>query len=152
MKGNPLPFKKVLICGLPGSGKTWLSRILAYHFCVPHYCADTVREYYQDWDFSMQGRIRQAQRMSNYWGILDFVSPTEDLRKIANPDFTIWMDTIDKGRFEDTNKLFEQPLNYDLRIDKWIGQNQLRKCLEDFSPGMKGIQSFLEGPIQKLVK
>lgn len=152
MIGEPMPFRKVLICGLPGSGKTWLARELAYHFRVPHYCADTVREFYNDWDFTPSGRRRQAQRMGNYWGILDFVSPTESLRKIANPSFTIWMDTINEGIYEDTNKLFEQPTNYDLRIDKWIGLNQLHRCLEDFNPGMKGIQSFLEGPIQKLVK
>ena len=144
---------KVLICGLPGSGKTTLARELAYHFNVPLINADVQREFYDNWDFSETGRMIQAFRMSKYdFGILDFVAPLEHYRKLVAADCTIFMNTIGEGRYEDTNKLFEPPINYDLRIDKWIGQNQLHRCLEDFNPGMKGIQSFLDGHIQKLVK
>lgn len=138
--------------GLPGSGKTTLARELAYHFLIPHHNADTYREYNDDWDFTEMGRARQARRMSTQWGILDFVCPTEMLRKITNPTHIIWMDTIPSGRFEDTNRLFEQPQSFDYRITEWITQNQLRKCLEDFNPGMKGIQSFLSECMPKLVK
>jgi len=143
---------KILIMGLPGSGKTTLARELAYHFLIPHHNADTVREYTDNWDFSPIGRHNQARYMSEQWGIVDFVCPTSELRDVAEADFVIWMDTIEEGRFEDTNKLFQQPQTYDVRITQWIGQNQLRKCLEDFSPGIKGIQSFLNDALPKLVK
>ena len=65
---------KILIFGLPGSGKTTLASELAYKFKVPHYCADTIREFHNDWDFSEEGRLRQFHRMNlENWGILDFV-------------------------------------------------------------------------------
>ena len=143
---------KILIMGLPGSGKTTLARELSYHFLIPHHNADTVREMYNDWDFTPDGRMRQAVRMSCEYGILDFVCPLNAYRWVVNPDFIIWMNTINSSRYEDTNKLFEKPIKYNIRIDKWIGQNQLHKCLEDFNPGMKGIKLFLTGPMQKLVK
>lgn len=142
---------KILICGLPGSGKTTLARELAYHFLIPHHNADTYREYNDDWDFSISGRLRQARRMYLQWGILDFVCPTNHIRKLVNPSFVIWMDTIESSVYEDTNQLFERP-EYNIRIKKWIGQNQLRKCLEDFSPGTKGIQNFLNAQLKKLAK
>ena len=118
---------------------------------MPHYNADTVREYYNDWDFSVKGRIRQVDRMNSFeFGIMDFVCPLNNYRKGYN--YKIWMDTIQKGKYENTNKIFELPTNYDLRIKQWIGQDQLHKSLEDFNPGIKGIQNFLKGPFQKLVK
>lgn len=143
---------KILIMGLPGSGKTTLARELSYHFLIPHHNADTYREYNDDWDFTDFSRARQARRMSLQWGILDFVCPTEVLRKITAPTHIIWMDTIKSGRYEDTNKIFEEPSNYDWKITQWISQNQLRKCLEDFNPGIEGIQSFLRECMPKLAK
>jgi adenylylsulfate kinase len=116
---------KILICGLPGSGKTYLSKILQNK--LPNsswFNADVIREQYNDWDFSIEGRLRQSNRMKSLadtcmsdYAILDFVAPLESFRDIVNADYTIWMDTIKSGRFEDTNKIFENPIKYDLRID-----------------------------------
>lgn len=144
---------RILIMGLPGSGKTTLARELSYHFLVPHYNADTLREKHNDWDFTEEGRLRQAFRMSFVeFGIMDFVCPLPKMRDIVDADYIIWMDTIESGRFEDTNKVFVEPSKYDLRIKKWIGKNQLHKSLEGFNRGTKGIQSYLNEGLPKLVK
>lgn len=145
---------KILIFGLPGSGKSTLARELAYHFLVPHFNADTIRGAYDDWDFSDEGRKRQLERMKSYeFGIVDFVCPKERFREELNADFVIWMDTINTGRFEDTNKAFEPPTDqYDIRIIKWIDLNQLRNSLEGFNLGMTGIQSYLKEHLPKLVE
>ena len=99
---------KILVCGLPGSGKTWLAERLVKHInnCA-WYNADVLRKCSNDWDFSMEGRIRQANRMKTFadferdngrWVICDFVAPTEKARKAFAPDHVIWLDTIKEGR------------------------------------------------------
>lgn len=148
---------KILIFGLSGSGKSSLAKELAYHFMLPHYNADTIREFHNDWDFSEVGRIRSTARMSQFkFGILDFICPLQDSRTLINPDVSIWMDTIDKCKYEDTNLMFEKPTSnrhvFNIRITQWIGQNQLLNSLEGFNPGIEGIQSYLSGPFQRLVK
>ena len=117
---------KILIFGLPGSGKTTLATPFAELIGGVHLNADAVRETYKDWDFSPEGRIRQAQRMRHLAdgvvmggkiAIADFVCPTERARQEFAPDFTVWMNTIAEGRFEDTNKMFEEPSNYDFKVN-----------------------------------
>ena len=114
--------------GLPGSGKTTLARELKRVLeevdkSVLWLNADAIRNLYDDWDFSHEGRLRQAIRMVSYAGvseddyvIADFVAPTDQIRKLFDADFSIWMDTIEEGRFEDTNKVFQKPKKADLII------------------------------------
>ena len=149
---------KILVMGLPGSGKTWLGERISKHFSIPFWDADDVRRIYNDWDFSIGGRALQTERMRTLAEIDDisisaYVCPLPALRHNFNPDKLIWMDTIEEGRYEDTNKLFHPPLKiYDLRITKWIDENQLSKCLEDINHGIKDTQNFSKELIEKLDK
>ena len=158
--------QKILIMGLPGSGKTYLATALkqyletassiktmpmyrsvnmehtpvSYHSQVDWFNADEIRKRYNDWDFSREGRIRQSLRMAEFalkctgdYVICDFVAPLPEQRFNFKADWTIWMDTIDSGRYADTNQAFVPPDVYDFRIteqnaEKWaefIGQHIL---------------------------
>ena len=111
--------------GLPGAGKTTLAKLLVPMFNAVWLNADEVRKEADDWDFSEMGRSIQANRMkrlaseaieNNRNVIADFVCPTQATRDDFNADYIIWMDTIKEGRFEDTNKMFEPPKQYDFRV------------------------------------
>ena len=134
---------KILIMGLPGSGKTYLAQRLQPLLKAAWFNADTLREMAFDSDFSKEGRIRQSLRMRAFADfeskqgrivICDFICPTAQTRKNFDPDILIWLDTIQEGRFEDTNLMFEKPVSYDFRITEWNDKNHLdiaAKLLED---------------------
>jgi adenylylsulfate kinase len=120
--------KRVLIMGLPGSGKTTLAQALRDHLeyfgrKVVWLNADRVRQEYNDWDFTLDGRIRQSRRMRDLadkiesdFSIVDFVAPLPEMRTIFAADYTVWMDTVSKSGYDDTNKLFVPPEEFDVRI------------------------------------
>lgn len=121
---------KILIFGLPGAGKSTLAKTLAEKLNAIWINADQVRTKYDDWDFSTEGRIRQVHRMCHLShgvemagkiAIVDFVCPFNNTRELIEADFTIWMDTIESGRFDDTNKVFEKPKKdaIDLIVTDW---------------------------------
>ena len=123
---------KILVMGLPGSGKTYLSERLQPLIEAAWFNADKVRSMAADWDFSEEGRLRQSLRMKsiadfesshNRIVICDFVCPTAETRKIFDADITIWLDTINEGRFEDTNAIFEKPEQVDYLVTEWNEQN-----------------------------
>lgn len=116
---------RILIMGLPGAGKTTLALNL-FRMLSPNVLwlnADEIRKKFNDWDFSTEGRLRQSQRMREIadlsnkdYVIADFVCPLPEMRDNYAADFTIWVDTITEGRFEDTNRAFVSPEKYDVRV------------------------------------
>jgi len=119
--------RKILIMGLPGAGKTTLARVLAPRLGAVHFDADQVRaNINKDLGFSPEDRIEQARRMG--WlcdrvveaggiAIADFVCPLAETRAAFGDAFTVWVDRIKEGRFEDTNRLFEPPTDWDVRVE-----------------------------------
>lgn len=114
---------KILICGLPDSGKTTLAKKLQEQLGYAWFNADVVREQFDDWDFSPDGRKRQAKRMFDLCDgidkscIADFIAPTEEIRQNFNADITIWMNTIKESKYQDTNVIFEEPKKLDILIE-----------------------------------
>ena len=111
--------------GLPGAGKTTLADALAKKMKAKRLNADEVRKDANDWDFSEEGRRRQAKRMSDFAlklksegnnVIADFICPTPEARKLFPADYIVWVDTIKSGRFDDTNKMFVKPDKYDFHV------------------------------------
>ncbi len=114
---------KILIIGLPGSGKTTLAKDLSKELNCDWINADNIRKKFKDWDFSKVGVLRQASRMKSLadksrknFLIADFICPYEEGRKIFNPDCLIWMNTIKKGRLSTFDKTFQKPKKYDFCI------------------------------------
>ena len=127
--------RKILIMGLPGAGKTTLARILAARLNAVHFNADEVRAHInKDLGFSESDRIEHASRMgwlcdqvvkTGGFAIADFICPTNETRRAflqGGPALIVWMDRIEKGAFEDTNKMFVRRNNKPLRASRAFGK------------------------------
>ena len=120
---------RILVFGLPGSGKTTFARQLSAGYA--YFNADEVRKMFNDWDFSPTGRTRQAQRMGclsslvDGHAIVDFICPFDDDRH--EYDVKVWMNTIKKGRFDDTNQMFEKPNHCTFEIKNFDYQGVIKE-------------------------
>ena len=126
--------------GLPGSGKTTLANELAPLLNAKRLNADEVRKEANDWDFSEEGRTRQAKRMADFAlklrkdnndVIADFICPTPEARSLFPSDYVIWVDTIKEGRFDDTNKMFVKPDKYNFHVTTQDAKNWAPKIYKD---------------------
>jgi adenylylsulfate kinase len=121
--------RKILIMGLPGAGKTTLSKVLAPRLNAVHFNADEVRaNVNKDLGFSEADRIEQARRMGwlcdqvvkvGGFAIADFICPAPAMREAFMGEisaFVIFVDRIKTGAFEDTNRMFVPPGKFDLRV------------------------------------
>ena len=117
----------IQIIGLPGAGKTELAKSLKEKINAIHFNADEVRAgLNNDLGFTAEDRIEQARRMGElsrlvskqgFPVIADFVCPTNETRRAFGfADVIVWVDRIEQGRFEDTNKMWEDPEYCDIRI------------------------------------
>ena len=111
--------------GLPGSGKTTLANELGPMLNAKRLNADEVRKEANDWDFSEEGRKRQSKRMAilakkkqqeGNHVVADFICPTPEARNLFPSDYIVWVDTIKKGRFDDTNAMFVKPEKFDCHV------------------------------------
>jgi len=132
--------KIILIMGLPGSGKTTLANELSKLIKSKRLNADEVRKAANDWDFSEEGRKIQAKRMADLakkmkdegdYVIADFICPTPEARNLFPADYIVWVDTIEKGRFDDTNQMFVKPEKYDCHVTTQDAKTWAPKIAEE---------------------
>ena len=150
---------KILICGLPGSGKSTLAEPFCKLINGIWLNADQVRTLYDDWDFSLEGRLRQAQRMRHLAdgvvmagriAVADFVCPTSAARAEFAADYTVFMNTLEASKstkpaapgttFEQTDSMFEPVQNANYNVATWFNDThaELTKVVNNYMLAQQG--------------
>ena len=167
---------RILIMGLPGSGKTTLASKLVPLIKAKWLNNDKVRKEANDWDFSEEARKRQAKRMADFAErykqdghhvVADFICPIPEARKLFNPDYIVWVNTINKGKYDDTNKMFVKPKKFDFQVTtqnaelwamqiadkiveyKWDNKKSTAQMLGRWQPFHNGHYALFEEIIKK---
>ena len=129
--------KVILVMGLSGSGKTTLATELSNRLKAYHLNADVIRKQYDDWDFSKEGRMRQAARLKGLasesdseYVVIDFICPLKEGRDIIDADYVIWMDTVTSSKYKDTDGVFEKPSESTVHTIKSLKVNVNNVILE----------------------
>lgn len=134
---------RILIFGLPGSGKTTIADKLKNildnnNFTIDRINGDLVRTFTGNNDYSFSGRMKQSADIIeiSYKSqadivISDFIAPYDITRYCFKPDIAIWMNTINTGRYEDTNKIFEYPTIDCLHIENFNYDSILNGIVQD---------------------
>lgn len=155
---------KILIMGLPGSGKTTLADALSKALrdsgeTVVWWNADEVRNTInKHLGFSNEDRLQQARTMgwlseqvskSGAVAIVDFVCPTPEAREAYGesgpPDLLVWMYNILQGRFQDTNRIFVPPELPHLIIDYFdINPEERETQVPDEATLGRAVQEVME--------
>ena len=125
----------IQIIGQAGSGKTTLAVELADRVNGIHINADKVRaDLNKDLGFELEDRIENARRLGALARLLDeqgqtvvvdFICPTQETRDAFGvADFVIWVNRIKEGRFVDTNKMWQDPVQFDVEIPEGLAVSE----------------------------
>lgn len=128
---------KILIMGLSNAGKTTLAKKISAKTGWPIINGDDVRNTTGNHDYSFAGRVLQALHMkhmsktSQYYSasehvLYDFICPTKHTRSLFDPDFVVYVNTLNPCPYEDTVEMFDPPSRgeWDVRVlshdDRWV--------------------------------
>ena len=73
-------------------------------------------------------RMAELARLAGKTSVIDFICPYDYLRK--HFDITIFINTINKSKYENTNKVFELPVKVDFEIKDFNYDNIIKEIYD----------------------